>query len=65
MEGKSIEKIKDYDVFADFGNGDIFYLKDFEVDEENKKIVFKGYQGQVNWIKIDALYPIKYEDNRR
>lgn len=51
--------LKDYDIFADFGNGDKFYLKDFIIDKENKKIIFKGCQGQMTWVKIDALYPVK------
>lgn len=51
--------LKDYDIYVDFGNGDKFYLKDFIIDEENKKIIFKGCQGQMTWVKIDVLYPIK------
>ena len=51
--------IKDFDIFIDFGNGDKFYIKDFSIDEENKKIIFKGSQGDMRWVKIDALYPIK------
>lgn len=54
-----MKDLKEYDIFVDFGKGDIFYLKDFIIDEENKKIVLKGCQGQTNWIRIDALYPIK------
>ena len=53
------EKLNEYDVFADFGNGDKFYLKDFVLDEENKKITFKGCQGQMRWIRIDEKYPVK------
>jgi len=51
--------LKDYDIFVDFGNGDKFYLKDFIINEENKKIIFKGCKGQMTWVKIDALYPVK------
>ena len=50
-------ELKDYDIFVDFSNGDKFYLKDFDIDEVNKKIIFKGSPYQTNWIKIDALYP--------
>lgn len=56
-----MENLKDYDIFIDFGKGDKFYIKDFTIDEENKKIIFKGSQGQMRWVKIDALYPIKNE----
>lgn len=55
----NMEKLKNYDIFVDFGNGDKFYLQDFTIDEEHKKIAFKGCQGQMTWVKIDALHPIK------
>lgn len=55
----TIEDFKDFDIFIDFGNGDKFYIKDFDIDEKNKKIVLKGSQGDIKWVKIDALYPIK------
>lgn len=55
----TIEDFKDFDIFIDFGNGDKFYIKDFDIDEKNKKIVLKGSQGDMKWVKIDALYPIK------
>lgn len=53
------DKLKEYDIFIDFGNGDKFYIKDFDVDEKNKKIVFKGSQGDMRWVKIDAIHPVK------
>ena len=53
------DKLKEYDIFVDFGKGDKFYINDFIIDEENKKIIFKGSQGQLNWIRIDSLYPVK------
>ena len=53
------DKLKEYDIFIDFGNGDKFYIKDLDVDEKNKKIVFKGSQGDMRWVKIDAIYPVK------
>lgn len=55
----TIEDFKDFDIFIDFGNGDKFYIKDFDIDEKNKKIFLKGSQGDMKWVKIDALYPIK------
>lgn len=54
-----MDKLKDYDIFVDFGNGDKFYLQDFTIDEKHKKITFKGCHGQMTWVKIDALHPIK------
>ena len=53
------DKLKEYDIFIDFGNSDKFYIKDFDVDEKNKKIVFKGSQGDMRWVKIDAIHPVK------
>ena len=50
--------LKKYDVFVDFGNADKFLLKDFEINEDKKTIIFKGSQGNMNWVKIDALHPI-------
>ena len=54
-----IKKLSEYDIYVDFGNADKFYLKDFTIDKEHKKIIFKGCQGQVNWIRIDEKYPVK------
>ena len=48
----------EYEFYADFGQGDKFYLKDFEIDKGNKKIIFKGSQGQMNWIRMDVLHPV-------
>lgn len=56
--------LKDYDIYVDFGNGDKFYLNNFVIDEENKKIIFKGNQGQMGWVKIDTLHPIKNFKNK-
>ena len=58
-----LEFLKNYDIFADFGNGDKFHLSVESIDNENKKIILKGSQGQMRWIKIDALYPIKISNN--
>lgn len=51
--------LQDYDIYVDFGQGDKFYLKDFTIDEKNKKIIFNGCKGQMTWVKLDALHPIK------
>lgn len=52
------DKLKEYDVFVDFGNSDKMYLNDFVIDEENKRITFKGSQGQLRWTRIDEKYPV-------
>ena len=49
--------LKDYDIFVDFGKGDKFLLSDFIIDENNKKIIFKGSQGSLGWVRLDTLYP--------
>jgi len=50
--------LKKYDIFVDFGNADKFLLKDFEINEDKKTIIFKGSQGDMTWVKIDVLHPI-------
>jgi hypothetical protein len=45
------------DIYIDFGHGDKFYVNDFEITDD--KIIFKGSQGSLGWVRIDALYPIK------
>lgn len=52
------DKLKEYDVFVDFDNSDKMYLNDFVIDEENKRITFKGSQGQLRWTRIDEKYPV-------
>lgn len=52
--------LNDYTIFVDFGNADKFILDNFEINEDNKTIIFKGHQGQMTWVKIDALHPIKF-----
>ena len=52
--------LNDYNIFVDFGNADKFSIKDFEINEDNKTIILKGCQGQMTWVKIDALHPIKF-----
>lgn len=52
------DKLKEYDIFVDFGNSDKMYLNDFVIDEENKRITFKGSQGQLRWTRIDERYPV-------
>lgn len=52
------DKLKEYDIFVDFGNSDKMYLNDFVIDEENKRITFKGSQGQLRWTRIDEKYPV-------
>ncbi len=55
-----IKKLSEYDIYVDFENADKFYLKDFIIDEEHKKIIFKGSQNQMKWVRIDEKYPVKF-----
>lgn len=55
----SKNELEKFDIFVDFGNGDKFMVKAEEVDVEKKRIVLKGSQGQMRWVKIDALNPVK------
>ena len=56
---------KNFDIFVDFGNGDKFKVDVSEIDEDKKKIILKGCQGQMIWIKIDNSHPIKVYDRNR
>ena len=53
------------DISKGFGKGDKFLLSDFTIDKDNKKIIFKGNQGSLNWVRIDALYPTKKHERKR
>lgn len=53
----NIQDFKNYDIYVDFQNGDKFKVDISEI--KDNKIILKGCQGQMTWIKIDSLYPIK------
>ncbi len=65
MKEKTLEEIlNNYKIFVDFGNADKFMLHGFYIDEDKKQITFKGCQGNMTWVKIDALYPIKLSTSK-
>lgn len=43
-------------IFVDFGGGDKFKIEPKEIDLKNKRLILKGSQGQVIWIRIDERY---------
>ena len=53
------EKLKDYNIFVDFGNGDKFIADGAVVDEMAKTITIHGSQGQLGWVRLNAFHPIK------
>lgn len=50
---------KDWDIFVDFGKGDKFKADNFIIDNESKKIIIKCNNKSLDWVRIDALYPVK------
>ncbi len=48
--------LEELNIFIDFGNGDKFKIEPEEIDLEHKRLILKGSQGQVRWIRIDEKY---------
>ena len=60
-----IEKLlSGLDIYVDFGNGDKFKVELGEIDLENKRLILKGSQGQVRWIRIDEKINRKINRSR-
>lgn len=55
--------LKDFDIFVDFGNADKFLVGNAEIDEEKKKIILHGSQGNMTWVKIDAMHHIHLSES--
>lgn len=53
------EALKELDVFVDFNNGDKFMITPDEIDLEHKRLILKGSQGQLKWVRIDERYDKK------
>ena len=57
MNEEELKKLlTELNIFVDFGHGDKFKVEIGEIDLENKRLILKGSQGQVRWIKIDERY---------
>ena len=57
MSEEELKKLlTEMNIFVDFGEGDKFKVEIGEIDLENKRLILKGSQGQVRWIKIDERY---------
>ena len=60
-----IEKLlNELDIFVDFGEGDKFLVKPSDIDLENNRLILKGCQGQMRWVRIDENMKRKYGRNR-
>ena len=58
MNEEQLKKLlTELNIFVDFGHGDKFKVELEEIDLEHRRLILKGSQGQVRWVKIDALYP--------
>ena len=48
--------LEDLNIFVDFGNGDKFMITPDEIDLKHKRLILKGSQGQLRWVRIDERY---------
>ena len=48
--------LEDLNIFVDFGGGDKFKIEPDEIDFEHKRLILKGSQGQLRWVRIDERY---------
>ena len=48
--------LEELNIFVDFGNGDKFKVEPEEIDFENKRLILKGSQGQLRWVRISERY---------
>ena len=48
--------LTELNIFVDFGHGDKFKVEPKEIDLKNKRLILKGSQGQLRWIRIDERY---------
>ena len=48
--------LEELNIFVDFSSGDKFKIEPDEIDIEHRRLILKGSQGQVRWIKIDERY---------
>ena len=64
MNEEELKKLlTELNIFVDFGHGDKFKVEPEEIDLEHKRLILKGSQGQVKWIRIDEKLAL--EKNRR
>ena len=48
--------LEDLNIFVDFGGGDKFMITPDEIDIEHRRLILKGSQGQLRWVRIDERY---------
>lgn len=48
--------LEDLNIFVDFGGGDKFMITPGEIDLEHKRLILKGSQGQLRWVRISERY---------
>jgi len=54
-----MDNLNDYDIFIDFGNGDKFKVELSEIYEYDHKIILKGHQGSLDWVRMEVKHPVK------
>ena len=48
--------LEDLNIFVDFEGGDKFMITPDEIDIEHRRLILKGSQGQLGWVRIDERY---------
>ena len=48
--------LEELNIFVDFDGGDKFMITPDEIDIEHGRLILKGSQGQLGWVRIDERY---------
>jgi hypothetical protein len=48
--------LEELNIFVDFGSGDKFMITPDEIDIDHSRLILKGSQGQLRWVRIDERY---------
>jgi hypothetical protein len=48
--------LEELNIFVDFGGGDKFMIAPDEIDIEHRRLILKGSQGQLRWVRISERY---------
>ena len=48
--------LEELNIFVDFDGGDKFMITPNEIDIDHRRLILKGSQGQLGWVRIDERY---------
>ena len=54
-----VEDFNKMEIYVDFGGGHKFLVTPESFDEKANKLILKGSEGQLGWVKVDAIHPVK------